>query len=165
MSLLVRKIDKSKWSQNNIIEGEDVSADAITNDMKTHNNTLSFWQIDSETEINEVILAIVSGGQHLEAIDIVTIDNQQIRGDGINFIPNPENAITPVEELKHRHRDLIELSYLKLGTIACYIVDCFKNGQVVRYTKGHLKEILIDAIDRDHLDPDCLDEHIREALK
>jgi len=82
--------------------------------------------------------------------------------------------MTPVEELKHRHRDLIELSYPKLGTIACYIVDCFKNGQVincfkrsqvVRYTRGRLKEILIDAIKRDRLDPDCLDEHIREALK
>ena len=39
MRLLVRKIQKSKWMQNDILNGEPVSGDAITNCLKTKNNT------------------------------------------------------------------------------------------------------------------------------
>lgn len=45
MTLLVRKINRAKWMQNDILSEQDVSADAITICMKTVGNTLSVWQI------------------------------------------------------------------------------------------------------------------------
>ena len=85
MSLLVRKIDKSKWLQNNITADEDVSADDITICLKTSENKLSAWKVSTEHDIREAILAIVTGGDHLEAIDVITIDCKGITSDGINI--------------------------------------------------------------------------------
>jgi len=173
MSLLVRKIDKTKWLQNNITAGEDVSADAITICLKTSENKLSVWKVSTETDIEEAILAIVSGGDHLEAIDIITINCQRITPDGINFAPNPEKSRTRVQDLKNAHCDITDLSYGKLGVISQYIVDCFKKGeitncckegQVVRCTEGYLKGIIREAIENGRLKKEDLPDSIQKKL-
>jgi hypothetical protein len=165
MSLLVRKIEKAKWLQNDIINGEDVSADAITLCMKTVANTLSVWEIDSETDLDEAVLGIVSGGQHLETIDIVTMDSQYLIDNGVDFVSNREGCTTPLEDIKKRHYNLRNLTYRKLGTIAYHIVDGFKNNRVERYTEGKLKNILRGAIACDRLNLAELAESMREKLE
>ena len=60
MSLLVRKINRAKWLQTDIAHGDDISADAITNCMKTTSNRLSVWEVESEARIEEAALAIAS---------------------------------------------------------------------------------------------------------
>ena len=71
MQLLVRKINRAKWDQNNICEGESPSGDAITIDLRTKNNTLSIWEINSEDEIEDAVLALTVAGDTLNTIDIV----------------------------------------------------------------------------------------------
>lgn len=173
MSLLVRKIDKSKWLQNNIIADEDVSADAITICLKTSENTLSVWKVSTENDIEEAILAMVSGGDHLECIDIITIDCQQIASDRINCVQSLEQSVTRVRDLKNAHYDIVDLSYRKLGVISQYIVDCFKKGQitnrceegkVVRYTEGYLKGIIQKAINKGRLKKEDLPDSIQNKL-
>jgi len=154
MSLLVRKIDKGKWLQNNITADEDVSADAITICLRTSQNKLSVWKVSTETDIKEGILAIVSSGDHLEAIDIVTIDCQRIASKGINVTQNLEQSLTRVEDLKNTHYEITDLTYPKLGIIANCIVDsfkkgqitnCCKEGQVIRCTERYLIQIVQEA--------------------
>lgn len=97
MSLLVRKIEKAKWMQNDIVGSEDISADAITNCMKTTGNTLSTWQIPGDNEIPEAILAIVSGHQYLDTIDIVCLDRSSLEIQGIALQSTLGN--TPIQDL------------------------------------------------------------------
>jgi len=174
MSLLVRKIDKGKWLQNKITEDEDVSADAITLCLRTLKNTLSVWKVSTEDEIKEAILAIISGSDHLETIDIVSINCQEIVSDGITLAQNPETARTRVQDLKNSHYDIINLSYSKLGVVSRHIVDCFKNGyqitnsfkerQVIRLTEHYLKSVLNEAIDNRRLKKADLPESIQRKL-
>lgn len=85
MSLLVRKINRSKWFQTNIYEGEDISGDAITNCLKTTRNTLSTWRINSETEIEDAILAMASGFDHIDTIDVIPINPEHLESEGISL--------------------------------------------------------------------------------
>lgn len=173
MSLLVRKIDKAKWLQNDIIADEEVSADAITICLRTSENKLSVWKVSTETDIKEAILAIVSGGDHLESIDIITIDSGRIASDGISIIQNPKESNTRVQDLKKTHYDIIDLTYRKLGFIANYIVGCFKKGQIInsckegqvlRCTEGYLKLIIQEAIQKQRLNIEDLPHSIKKKL-
>lgn len=173
MSLLVRKIDKTKWLQNNITADEDVSADAITICLKTSENTLSVWKVSTETDIKEAILAIVSSGDHLEAIDIITIDCQRVTSDGLNFAQNLEKSFARIKDLKNAHYEITDITYGKLGVIASYIVECFKKGQiinsckegqVIRFTEGYLKDTIQEAIDDRRLKKEDLPDSIQKKL-
>src|SRR3989339_377771 len=134
MSLLIRKIDKAKWLQNDIVNGADISADAITNCMKTTKNTLSTWRVDNEQQVDRAVLAIVTGHQQLDTIDVVWIDQIQLEKEGIGFEHSP--GITPVISLVDSHVDVVNLTYTSLGKIANCIVKCFSENKVKRYTRG-----------------------------
>lgn len=163
MSLLVRKFDRGKWLQTDIENGEDVSADAITLCMRTSGNKLSVWEIKQEEDIDEAVLAIVAGCDHLEAFDIVTINLDYIKKNGIGL--SSTDGPTAVDDLKDTHRDLCELTYKKLGVIAYYIVDKITQKKTRRYTKVQLKTILSNAISHDRLELDKLSSFIREKLR
>ncbi|MFH0924891.1 MAG: hypothetical protein V1872_04550 [bacterium] len=162
MSLLIRKIDKRKWLQTDICNGEDISADAITNCIKTKGNKLSVWESKTEADIEDSILAIVSSHQHLETIDVVLMNSDYLGKRGVDFIASP--GLTPIEELKDTHIDLANLSYKKLGTVAYHIAERIKDDSIKRYTKGSLKEILKRAIDQKKLKIDDLDENLKKGI-
>jgi hypothetical protein len=162
MSLLIRKIDKGKWLQRDICQGEDVPADAITNCLRTKHNTLSAWEITSENDIDEAVLAIVSGHQHLETIDVVPIDPGHLKENNIDCIRT--DGLTPVRDLIKNHIDLSNLSYKKLGVIAYHIVDKIRDKKVRRYTEGRLKAILNEAIEKGRLEADKLSDSLRRKL-
>ena len=163
MSLLVRKIDKGKWLQNDIINDADISADAITICMRTKENKLSVWEIASESDINEAVLAIVSSGQHLETIDVVIMDRQYLTEQGIS--PVQKEGPTPVDNLRKTHYDLANLTYPKLGIIANHIVEGFKCKRVVRYRERNLRQIMNDAVKVNRLDLSSLSAFIAEKLQ
>jgi leucyl aminopeptidase (aminopeptidase T) len=162
MSLLVREIVKAKWMQHEILSVEDVSADAITNCMKTKENTLSAWQVAEEKTIEDAALAIVSSHQHLDTIDVVCLDPSSLESNGIKLQSIPGN--TPVKYLKDQHIDICDLTYRTLGTVAEQIVHVLKEGKDVRYTKGKIKKLLKDAIDQGHLQRDDLDESLSKKI-
>ena len=74
MALIVRKIDYNKWMQRKILDGEQPSADAVTNCMRTTRNTLSVWYINDSTELEEAVLAIASQFDHLDSADFLIIE-------------------------------------------------------------------------------------------
>ncbi len=162
MTILVRKIDRGKWLQNNILEGEDISADAITNCTRTTKNTLSTWSIPSEDDLQNAVLAIVSGHQHLDSIDIVCLTQESLADEGI--IIEETNGSIPIDSLKDTHRDLSNITYLSLGIIANKIKAEIIDGKVIRFTKGKLKKILNDAISAGLLPLDQLSPHIVSKL-
>jgi hypothetical protein len=163
MSLFVRKIDRGKWPQAVLHQNTDPSADAITNCLKTKQNALSVWEVISETDIDEAVLAIVSGGDHLEAIDVVLMSSDYLKKQGIDC--KQTKGLTSVDDLVEKHIDLSNLTYKKLGIIAYHIVDKIIDQKVKRYTERQLKEILNQAIGQNRLTPDRLKDSIRKKLQ
>jgi len=162
MSLLVRKIERSKWVQNDILNGQEVSADAITNCMKTSGNTLSVWQIADESNLEEAVLAIASNFKSLDAIDIALFDESNLGQAGLQIVATP--GITPVARLKSAHRNLAGLTYRALGIMASFTIECFKRGKVLRFTKGQLRKLLRNAIQAQALSITDLQESLRLEL-
>lgn len=61
MEYLARKFTPAKWTGSKIPEGETVSADALTADLRTTNNALSTWACDpDDRDVKEVALAFAS---------------------------------------------------------------------------------------------------------
>lgn len=162
MSLLIRKIDKAKWMQNDILGGEDVSADAITNCMKTKGNVLSVWQVAEEGTIEDAVLAIVSSHQHLDTIDVVCLEPSSLQGEGIRLQSTP--GLTPVKDLTDQHIDIFGLTYRTLGTVAKHTVEMIKKEKIVRYTKDNIKKLLNVAINSGRVQSDDLHKSLREKL-
>ena len=162
MTLLVRKIEQAKWLQKDIKNGEDASADAITNCMKTTQNTLSTWKINDATELEHAVLAIVSNHHHLDAIDVVCFDRDGLEKEGISLIESP--GITAYEKLKDQHVDIANLSYKSLGIVAGTIIEEFKKSKIKRYTKNKIKQLLSSAIESGELDIKQLSDSLKKKL-
>lgn len=79
MGLLVRKINRSKWPQEDEKNVFKVASDAITICLKSCGNTLSVWEIDNEQNLDEAVLALASGFQHLESIDVVMLESDRLK--------------------------------------------------------------------------------------
>ena len=162
MPLLVRKITPAKWRQRKIFEGEPPSADAITFDMKTKDNALSAWEINSSGELNEAILAIVSAGTNLDRIDVVIIEHELLDAEGLNVVES--RGKTPYENFAQRHRDIIKLDYDSLGKVAQAIIGSLKMNDSIRFTLSKLKEILKEGIKTEKIKLYDLDESIRNKI-
>lgn len=162
MPFLIRKINKAKWFQIDVTQDSDVSADAITNCLRTSKNTLSVWHIENEGDLENAILAIVSGQEHLETIDIVILEQHSLEKYNINIVASPGD--TPISKLVGAHRDLTDLTYSKMGIIKDCIIERIKNDKMKRYTAASLKKILKDAIEKGLIKQEDLNLSIRGKL-
>ena len=162
MSLLIRKIKKCKWLQDDEVP-DDVPADAITGGcVRTQCNTLSVWEVQDENKIDEAVLAIVSAGHHLETIDVVPIDREHLEQNEIDCKQIPGR--TEVKDLADTHIDLCNLAYRELGIIVYHIAGKFRQDKVKRYRERQIKEILRTAIQKQRLEIENLSESIRKKL-
>jgi hypothetical protein len=64
---LARMITRPKWQPKQGLASDEIPADAITADLRTSNNVLSFWQCGEATdpEISTAVLAIAAGRDRL----------------------------------------------------------------------------------------------------
>lgn len=162
MALQVRKINRAKWREEDIVKGAEIPADGITNCLRTQQNNLSVWEIKSEDEIENAVLAIISGQVHLETFDIVLLNPEYLEQNGIKFIPSEGNTAAKMPKDMHFH--MVGLTYEKLGIVAYHIVEKFKEKKVFRYNIKELKDILNNAINEKRVDMNILSEYIKNKL-
>jgi len=162
MPFFVRKIELQKWLQNDILNGADVSADAITGCLRTKFNTLSFWYVESDEQISDAVLAITSSFEKADSIDIVTIDTNSF-SNGLIF--SSTDGLTPYEDFKDKHRDLTELTYPKLGTVAEIIIKCIKENKRINYSRKTIKEMLHNSLNNGKIKREKLSEKLIKDLK
>lgn len=178
MSLLVRRIARAKWdSFDTKIETKkslksllvkvgiikpfaDVSADAITNCLKTNDNTLSVWEIEDETEINDAILALVTGKKQekFSTIHYVIIDKNTLNNNGLTAVDFDGDTV--VEDLVKKHKNISNLSYSSLGLMKNIILDCISSNKVNTITRAQQKELVVSAIENGRLMKDALNSNL-----
>ncbi|UYQ93957.1 hypothetical protein MKQ68_02465 [Chitinophaga horti] len=146
MPFVVRRINRAKWDQLKDANG-DVSADAITICLKTTNNDLSVWRIDSLSDLEKAILALVTGAcaVKLSTIYIVVINEDDIKNKGLQLTPT--DGDTTITSLVKLHQDISSLTYNKLGAVKDLILHCFSSPTTFQtYTRKQLKDLIKDAI-------------------
>ena len=119
MAYLMRKITPSKWIQEQH-EGfcaDEIDAESIS-DLCADENAISTWYIENKTEeeIQQAVLALVSGFRTLDEIKIVFLDDAEIKNAGLNIKAN--EGITKIAEYSNLHRDIAELNAGKLVKLA-----------------------------------------------
>jgi len=162
MGLLVRKINRGKWPKVDNNDVFEISSDAITSCLRSTKNTLSVWEINSENDLDEAVLALVANFQRLESIDVVLLDGQDLIKANVKCIQT--KGITPVKDLEDTHYDLSELDYFRVGLIAEHISKRIFLKKIKRYTITDLKRILVKAIDENRLSLEDLNESVRKKI-
>ena len=165
---LVRKITRIKWdATRNAARGltdKEVSADAVTADLRTQGGTLSFWQCSTEavSDLEEAVLAIAAAGQRLDKIEVVWMAVDDLRNDGL--ILKGSNGRTPVADLADQHVDICHLDYVRLGKVARHVVESIEHGRHRHFSKKDVKELLLTANRRERINPSKLAGGLKKEL-
>ena len=161
---LARKISLAKWSKKSELEVGEIPADAVTADLRTQDNKLSFWRCgDAEgIEINEAVLALSAAGTRVDKIDVVWLAADDLQNDGQTL--QDTKGRTPVLELAELHVDVCRLDYIRLGKVAQRIVTAQKEEQYLRLRKARVKSLLGKAVKQERIDPNDLQQRVREEL-
>jgi hypothetical protein len=160
MTLLVRKIDLAKWMQNDAPHGGEISADAVTNCLRTVGNTLSTWSVASYSKVMDAVLAHVSGYDCLDTTDFVCIDTTFFHSNGIDILSAPGN--TPVKDLIDTHVNISRLTFNSLGTIANMITNEIRDDKILRCTRGKMRNLIKDAIQHGRININDLKDGLRK---
>ena len=160
---LARKITRAKWGDRQDIPVGELAADAVTADLRTQNNTLSFWRCGSASreDIGEAVLALVAGSERLDKVELVWVAEDDLRSDGLSL--SQTEGRTPVRSLVDQHVDVERLDLDGLGKVAQRILSALHRGCCRRVGKAKVKGILEAAIkakrlQRDELQPKVASE-------
>ncbi len=162
---LARKISRAKWPATRELSVSEIPADAVTGDLRTQNNALSFWQcgMGSEDSVNDAALAIASAGDRVDKIDIVWFSDEDLRADGQTW--RDTEGRTPVTDLVGRHIDVEGLNYARLGKIARRIVVAIEENRYLRLTKARVTKLLATAVGQGRIDLDDLREGVQKEVR
>ena len=163
LAMLVRKISQAKWQTFAHEDGKPVTADAVTGNLRTQNNNLSLWQISDLSELHEAVLAIVSGQERLDAIDLAALDENELVEKGFSF--RKTLGSTPVKELQEIHRDVVSLTCNDLHPLAQVVISSFRQKRVRRISKKRILDIVTGAIKNERLELSDLKKEVLEGVR
>lgn len=149
--------------QNDIINGAEVSADAITICLRTDKNTLSVWSISSDSDIEKAVLAFVSSGDNFDSFDVVCLNLESLERQGLLIEQYPMEI--PYKSFKDFHFNITQLTYKSLGIVAKQITDEIKEKKDKRFRKSELKKMMKSAIESNLVNYDMLKESLKELLE
>ncbi len=163
--VVVRMITRSKWEPKSEELVGEIPADAVTGDLRTQGNSLSFWRSPSGTErdFEDVVLAIAAGRDKVDKVEIVWLEKDDLKNDGLTLVQT--DGCTPIRSLTKLHADVPRLDYTRLGKIAHRIASAIAANQYSRVTRARVKKLLLSAINGQRLDLETLNEKIQNELK
>lgn len=161
---LARKITRAKWDTGQELSAGEISADAVTSDLRTKENTLSFWRCRTETngDVEDAVLAIAAAGDRLDRLDVVWLSYDELQADGQTF--KNTDGRTPVRELADRHVDVCKLDYTRLGKVARRVVAAIEDKRCRRFTKAGVKKLLSAAVGHGRINLDDLSNGLRAEM-
>jgi hypothetical protein len=161
MSYLVRKIERNKW-----LVGDDTihaNSDILSKCLNTDNNELSVWRIPSKENLDDGLLAMVSGQDHIQKLHVVVLDEADLIEREIVIEETPGKAAS--EEFSKSHRDLSKLTAKSLLAISDLIVEEIKNEVNIHLiTAGELKQKLKVAVEAGRVDVEKLAFDVRKKV-
>lgn len=162
---LVRKITQAKWRSNRELSEGEVSADAVTADLRTRGNSLSFWQCDTEKkgDLEDAALALAAAAHRVDTFDIVWLRNEELRSDGQTL--RKTRGQTPVGELVDLHVDVCRLDYVRLGRVARRIVTALEEKRHCRLTRARVRKLLAEAVEERRVEIGDLEVGIQAEVR
>ena len=162
---LARKITRAKWKPKQELSAGEISADAVTCDLKTQDNSLSFWVCGSgeKAEVEEAALAIAAPRDRVDRLDIVWFSDDELQGDDQTL--RKTEGKTPVTGLTKLHVDVCRLDYVRLGKVARHVVTAIERGRYFRLTKACVTKLLAAAVKQKRVDLADFKENVQIAVR
>ncbi len=146
MPVLARKIARAKWEPKSELGEVEIAADAVTTDLKTTGNTLSFWRCDSSSadDLKRAVLALTAAADRPDRLDVVYLEEQAVRESGIAM--RDTMGDTPVETLREHHVDVEMLDLTRLAKVAQMVADAHRSRASHTMTKRHVVDLVVQAV-------------------
>lgn len=162
---LARVISLAKWQPRPDLASGEISADAVTADLRTSGNALSFWGCGHATrhEVDEAVLAIAAARDRVQKVDIAWVLEEDLVEDG-QRIGNTQGR-TPVADLADHHVDVSHLDYHRLGQVAYRVAAAIKDSQYKRITARKVVALLTNAVREGRLSPSDLATKVRDKVQ
>lgn len=173
MGVCVRKINKSKWPEEELLDvntDDDIlpllKADALTSCLRTSKDELSLWTVEntSDQEIEKAILALITNSrlERLDRIQVVYFEEDNVSKLGLTLKKSPGDTI--ISTYSNLHQDMIELNYEKMGKVGTLITSALRDKRIKKYSERELKTMLNNAIDAGLVEQKKLHMHLQYKL-
>ena len=163
MTFLGRKIAGPQWARKSDLSDDEVPADIITKDLKTFENTLSFWASEEGAlePWRNAALAMGAACDRLESVDITWVAREDLAADGITLVSSEGD--TPVADLRANHVDAARLDGVRLASVARRMALAVRNGEPMlrRISKSELATMLAEAVSKSRLRLEDLKDSVR----
>lgn len=156
MGVCVRKISKSKWPDEEVLDKQTdeailplLKADALTSCLRTSQDELSLWTVENtnEEEIEKAILALITNSrlERLDRIQVVYFDEDNVKQLGLTLKKSPGDTV--ISTYTNLHQDMIELNFEKMGKVSALITSALRDKRIKSIMKKKLTALLTRAIE------------------
>lgn len=163
---LSRKITRSKWEDRRGMGAGEIPADAVTADLRTHGNSLSFWECGDgkKPDVEGAVLALASAQDRLEKVEMVWVAVEELQQAADQRLKYTQGK-TPVVDLVDQHVDVCGLDYVRIGAVARRIVAALAEKRYKRFPKGVVKALLVNAIEMERLKLEDLQQRVKDEIE
>jgi hypothetical protein len=146
MPVLARKITRAKWGPKPELGPDEVAADAVTADLRTTGNALSFWRCESPNgdDLKRAVLALAAAADRPDRLDVVCLDERAVTTSGLATKDTPGD--TPVASLRLHHVDVEKLDVVRLGKVALMVVAAHRSNAGHLMTKRQVVDLVVQAV-------------------
>ena len=168
MVFLAREFTRAKWTSKEGLSANEIPADAVTANLRTASNALSFWSVGInsedgiEDEIKDVALVMAAGRKRLDKVELVWISYEGVQNQGVSI--QQSEGKTNVVDMVDRHYDLHQLDYFRLGKIAQLVSSALETDKYIRFSKGRVKKLLAAAVEQGRMELTDLEEKVQDEL-
>ena len=172
---LARKITRAKWDPTAGLLVSDVPADAITIDLRTQANNLSFWKCEADPANGEniqvsakaianVAMAIASANKSRGKLDIIWFPIEDLQQDTHQMWQSIKGE-TPIQDLKDLHVHACYLSYARLGDLAERVVAAINERRIRRFDPDEIDKLLAEAVSQGRVNIEDLKGKVQLAVE
>lgn len=166
--MLIRSIASlARWDGSTIVHRPDATtAGDVISDLRTQNNTLSVWRADSDEDINDAIVAMSLNRNDVSKMIALLLDEEELTAMQIDFSDkNPGKAPGAIEDIKKKHRDLVEIDYKRLGVLSNYMLKIVHDkSKRIEVSKPNMKKLLEQYRDGKKIILDEMNDDLRNNL-
>ena len=166
--MLIRSIASlARWDGSTIVHRPDATtAGDVISDLRTQNNTLSVWRADSDEDINDAIVAMSLNRNDVSKMIALLLDEEELTAMQIDFSDkNPGKAPGAIEDIKKKHRYLVEIDYKRLGVLSNYMLKIVHDkSKRIEVSKPNMKKLLEQYRDGEKIILDEMNDDLRNNL-
>lgn len=158
----ISSLNRIKCTDKTVVPDE-VSADLLK-EFNTHDNTLSFWQCENLTDINETLKAIIFSGNKIENLQFIVFNDNDFTNYHIGITPC--DGKTGYRNFEKKHIDIINLTYKKIGSLLLLLKNISEQSNFLPYKdRNEIKNYIKEAYTQNLVDEQKLNQDLLNDIK